>query len=357
MVCVAAFIVLCLISVFVAILSIFRRDIGKRYWKTFKKAWHCVGKKVRLQKCETDFKDDVKNSILSHFILKKPSLVKPLSALIEVLSVFIVLISVWSLVEATKAGLGLAVLGTCNVSAPSSCALGAEACTVDQAAPKTPLEGLGRWFTEWGEIFANIPDRFKSWSAQEYLIENTPVLTEAYRSAPLALDIMDPLCSVCSQSYKNQKAAGFFQKHNTYFLFYPIMLDENTPKFPNSDLIVKYLHATTLFDADRAIVASPSITMQLVTRLFTEMNPDHINYQDLFRRDLDTSQAEALLQQWLADFGKDPGAISEISQLAHSERVQNRMQTIDQIVRTKIRVRGIPTALYDNRKHYGLFKP
>ena len=79
MVCIAAFIVLCLISVFVAILSIFKRDIGKKYWKVFKKSWGCVGKRVTLQKCETGFKDDVKNLLLKKVVIKHPKLVKPFS--------------------------------------------------------------------------------------------------------------------------------------------------------------------------------------------------------------------------------------------------------------------------------------
>jgi hypothetical protein len=62
MVCIAAFIILAIIGVFVAIISIFKPKIGKAYWKMFKKAWGCLWKKVRLQKCETGFKEDVKNT-------------------------------------------------------------------------------------------------------------------------------------------------------------------------------------------------------------------------------------------------------------------------------------------------------
>ena len=90
MVCIAAFIILCLVGVFVAFLSIFRRDIGKKYWAVFKKAWGCVWKKVRLQKCETNFKDDVKNTLLSKIVLKHPQWVKPLGIAIETSAILIV---------------------------------------------------------------------------------------------------------------------------------------------------------------------------------------------------------------------------------------------------------------------------
>ena len=89
MVCIAAFIILALIGVFVAVISIFKPKVGKAYWKMFKKAWGCLWKKVRLQKCETGFKEDVKNTLLSRVIIKHPKWVKPLSVIIEIISVLI----------------------------------------------------------------------------------------------------------------------------------------------------------------------------------------------------------------------------------------------------------------------------
>ena len=89
MVCIAAFIILAIIGIFVAFISIFKPKVGKRYLKTLKKSWGCVGKRVTLQKCETGFGDDVKNNVLSKLIIRHPKWVKPLSILIEVLSVVI----------------------------------------------------------------------------------------------------------------------------------------------------------------------------------------------------------------------------------------------------------------------------
>ena len=61
MVCIAAFIILLIIGVFVAFISIFKPKVGKKYLKTLKKSWSCFGKRVTLQKCETGFGDDIKN--------------------------------------------------------------------------------------------------------------------------------------------------------------------------------------------------------------------------------------------------------------------------------------------------------
>ena len=95
MVCIAAFIILALVGIVVAFLSIFNKSIGRKYFKIFKKSWYCVSKKVRLQKCDTNFKDDVKNTILKKVIIKHPKWVRPLSVIIEIASVLIVAITIW----------------------------------------------------------------------------------------------------------------------------------------------------------------------------------------------------------------------------------------------------------------------
>ena len=220
MVCIAAFIILSIVSVFVGFLSIFNRELGKKYWVVFQKAWHCVFKKVRLQKCDTNFKDDVKHTLLKRIVLKHPNLLKPASALIEIL-------------------LALWVFGTCNISHPSQCGLGSEVCSIDQVEPTDLFGKIGRGFSEWGEIFSAIPDRLKTWQVQDYLthtsiplidltkdhdessLKNTKKLLQFYHSqiipdsSKVAVDIIDPGCTVCRQSYLNQKQSGFLDQYFT----------------------------------------------------------------------------------------------------------------------------------------------
>ena len=191
MVCIAAFIILALIGVFVAVISIFKPKVGKAYWKMFKKAWGCLWKKVRLQKCETGFKEDVKNTLLSRVIVKHPKWVKPLSVIIEIISVLIVIIAVWAILTAIKSLLALWALGSCNVTKPSACSLGAEVCSIDESEPNNPLEATGRWFTEWGEIFEAIPDKFRTYNADDYDF-NYIVLPNGQKLGSMpAMDIVD----------------------------------------------------------------------------------------------------------------------------------------------------------------------
>ncbi|MBQ7852195.1 MAG: hypothetical protein IJ342_04875, partial [Muribaculaceae bacterium] len=210
MVCIAAFIILALIGVFVAIISIFKPQVGKSYWKMFKKAWGCLWKKVRLQKCETGFKEDVKNTILSRVIVKHPKWVKPLSIMIEVVSVVIVVAAVWALLTAIKSLLAIGALGSCNVSKPEACGMGAEVYSINASEPSNPIEATGRWFEEWGEIFEAIPDKFRTYNAEDYDFNYVSVNPGSGADRPIAVDIFDPGCSVCMISYRNQKEAGFF---------------------------------------------------------------------------------------------------------------------------------------------------
>ena len=267
MVCIAAFIILCLMSVIVGFLSIFRRDIGKRWWKTFKKSWACVGKRVTLQKCETGFKEDIKNSILSKVIVKKPKLVKPISVGIEVGAVLIVLVTVWSIVEGAKAGLALWSLGTCNVQRPEACSLGAEVCSIDgDSGPKNPIEAIGYWFSDWGEIFSAIPDKFRDWDKEE--LGFTGIAMGA-KDDSRAIDIFDPGCIVCLQSYRAQKEASFFEKNNVQLVPFPIQDAEGNFKYKNSKLIVRYIFAVDKqgVPEDYTGLATPAI--DIIDRIFT----------------------------------------------------------------------------------------
>lgn len=356
MVCIAAFIILFLMSGVVGFLSIFKREIGKKYWVIFKKAWGCVGKRVTLQKCETNFKDDVKNSILKHFVLKKPKMVKPISIGIEAVSVLIVVVTLWSVVEGAKAGLSLFSLGTCNVSKPSSCSLSVDVCAIDRAAPTGLFGGIARWFEEWGEIFVAFPDAMKKWDAKDYLLPELPVVVDAYTNAPIALDVIDPLCTGCTQAYKKQKETDFHKKYNTYLMFYPIKIkgQDGTEKlkYNNSEIIAKYLYAVNFYEAANGISANNRTTLKLVNRIFTEFDSSFINYQTVLERMSETEAVE-LLKKWILEFNPQAN-LDTIKEIAEHEKMNNYLAEVKKVVYEKIGARGIPTLIYGGRKYTGM---
>ncbi len=338
MVCIAAFIILAIVGVVVAFLSIFNRELGKKYLKLFKKSFHCFGKRVRLQKCDTNFSEDVKTAILKKVVIRRPKLVKPLSVTLEVASLLIVAITAWSLIEGVKAGLALWTLGTCNVSQPSNCALGADSCSINE-------DNLN-WFTEWGEIFSNIPDRLKTWNAADY-VNGNDALNVAFTTGngSAALSIIDPGCSVCMQSYKNLKNSDFLKTHKLAVVAYPIKNTDGSYRFKNSELISRYL-----------LAVSNDMAEKIINRIFTEYNSDYINYQEVFNNRLDNEQAGALLNEWLAEWGMDEAALTEIKAKLYSDEITAKLQCNAEIVDQKIKPKGIPTMVYDGKKHLGLYK-
>ena len=348
MVCIAAFIILAIIGVFVAVVSVFKPRIGKAYLKAMKKAWGCLWKKVRLQKCETGFKDDVKNTLLSRVIIKHPKWVKPLSALIEVLSIIIVIVTVWALLTAIKSLLALWALGSCNVTTPSACTLGAEVCSIDENEPKTPIEAFGRWFTEWGEIFEAIPEKFKTYNVSDYNFNYISANPGIGADKPVAIDILDPGCSVCMVSYRNQKEAGFFDEYDVHIVPFAIQDTDNNYKFKNSEIIVKYMFA--------AEQVRSGLAVEILDRIFTTKNHDGIYYQDMFNNEYSHEEAVAKLETWLGDEGINADGIAEIRKIAAYPETTNKMSENREIVENVLKVKGIPTMIYDGAKHTGLWK-
>ena len=362
MVCIAAFIILCLMSVVVAFLSIFRRDIGKRWWKTFKKAWSCVGKRVTLQKCETGFKEDIKNSILSKVIVKKPKLVKPISIGLEVGSVLIVLVTVWSLVEGAKAGLALWSLGTCNVQRPEACSLGAEACSIDgDSGPKNPIEAIGYWFSDWGEIFSAIPDKFRDWDKENLDFVGIKVNENDGRRA---IDVFDPGCSACQESYRKQKETGFFKNNNVLLVPFPIQDGEGKFKFNNSKLIVSYIFAVNKQSVPESYKGELTPALKIIDRIFTEEATiesasgriKKVPYQTAFNAYYVDEAAEAELQKWLEEFGYSAEQREQIKKDARSGEVEEYIKKNNDIVVNNIHAKGIPTMIYNGKKHTGTYK-
>ena len=348
MVCIAAFIVLGVVGIFAFIVSIFKPSVWKKYKKLMKKSAGCLGKKVRLQKCETGFKEDVKNTLLSRVIIKHPKWTKPLSALIEILSVLIVIVAVWALLTAVKSLLALWALGTCNVTVPSACSLGAEVCSIDKSEPTNLVEATGRWFEEWGEIFQAIPEKFKSYNAADYDFNYIDASPGIGAEKEIAIDIMDPGCVVCMVSYRNQKENGFFEKYNVRIVPYAIPDTDGGYKFKNSDIVVKYMFAAEQLRSGLAIT--------LLDRIFTTKNSEGIYYQNLFNDDYSHEDAVKKLEEWLRLENINDDEIKEIRKIVDYPETATKISENQNIIKESLNIRGIPTMIYDGKKHLGLYK-
>jgi len=351
MVCVAAFIILLIYGIVVAFISIFRPKVGKRYLKTLKRSWGCVGKRVTLQKCETGFGDDIKNSILSKLIIRHPKWVKPVSALIEAASILIVVVAIWSLVEGAKAGLALYSLGTCNVKHAESCSLGSEVCGIDNnSEASNPIEYLGLWLSDWGEIFGAIPDKFCDWSVEKFDVTAIEIKNDG---KPGAIDFFDPGCIACKQSFKNQLDSGFFEKYNVKLVVLPIQDNDGKFKFANSELIARYIYAVNEKEQGSD---TNSIAFRIIKRIYTESDPAHGAWLDSFNDIYSNEEAREIIKSWLKEFGLSDGEISQISERITSDTIDEIIDKNNQIVTDDIHAKGIPTLIYDGKKHTGRYE-
>ena len=353
MTCIAAFIILAIAGIFVAIISIFKPKVGKRYLKMLKKSWGCFGKRITLQKCETGFGDEVKNSVLSRVLLKSPKLVKPLSAAIEVLSILLVVITIWSVVESAKAGLALWSLGTCNVKHAEACTLGSEVCSIDDnSEPHNPIEAIGFWFSDWGEIFAGIPDKFRSWDVNQFDFAGIEVGEGDLK----AIDIFDPGCIVCLQSFRTQLETGFFDNGKVLLVPFPIQDNEGVFKYTNSKLVVGYIFGAEKYEAKTA--DDKKASFEMLRRIYV----DKTEYQEImqlyqnFFNDCTPEEAEEKLKSWLEEFGLDEETRTKISEYARSEEFEEIVKKNNDIVVNNIHAKGIPTMIYDGGRHTGKYE-
>ncbi len=349
MFCIAAFIVLGIISIFSA---------SKR--KLAKKAWSCTLRRVTFRPCDTSFKEEAKSHLLARVANKTPRLVKLADVGIEIASFLLVILTVWSLLIAVKSGLDLYVWGTCRPDNANSCSLGSEACSIDQQRKSLwTLTKEGKpyvWFVDefnsWADTITNIPTRLQTWDATNYLPQNPSYYYQYDESKPTALEVLDPGCSVCAQLFKNIKQAEFENNYNLTYIVYPIA-DVKNPgqtKFKNSHLIAQYIEAIKLHPL---AVATP-VDWQIIERIFTEKDEQGIDYQIKFNNLLSEENARYVLKYWLGEFGYTNEQIAQIEADTSSDEVQQIISNNMDIVENRIKTVKIPSIIFNGDRQDGL---
>jgi len=350
MFCIAAFIVLAIISIFSA-----------RYRKLAAKAWSCTARRVTLRPCDTSFKEETKNKLLSHVAKRTPRLVKTADIGIEVASFLLVILTIWSLFVALEAGLNLFVWGTCSPSNASSCSLSSESCsinTVDKnlwqlTAEGKPLDWFVNQANNLGNTISNIPTRLQTWDATKYLPQNATYFNKFDSAKPTALEVVDPGCIVCQHLFKNIKSAGFENKYNLTYIAYPIK-NPDVPgkyKFVNSYTVTKYLEAIKINPL--AGLKTPA-DWQVLENIYTGSDSNGTSYQIKINTMLDSNQTRDLILGWLKDIGYSQVQLDQINTDANSQKIANIIKQNQDIVNNKIKTVKIPTLIFSGRQHNGL---
>lgn len=350
MFCIAAFIVLAIISIFSA-----------RYRKLAKKAWSCTLRRVTLRPCDTSFKEETKNKLLSHVAKRTPRLVKTADVGIEVASFALVILTIWSIFVVLEAGLNLFVWGTCAPSNASSCSLSSESCsinTVDKNLWQLTAEGKPfDWFVNQannlGNTISNIPTRLQTWDATKYLPQNATYFNKFDSSKPTALEVIDPGCVVCQHLFKNIKSAGFENKYNLTYIAYPIKNPEvaGKYKFVNSYVVTQYLEAIRVNPLSGQ--AAPA-DWQILEHIYTGNDKNGTSYQIVINTMLDANQTKDLILSWLKDIGYNQTQLDKIKADADSQKVADIIKQNQDIVNNKIKTVKIPTIIFNGQLHSGL---
>ena len=266
-------------------------------------------------------------------------------------SILVVVITVWSLVEGVKAGLALYSLGTCNVKHAESCSLGSEVCSIDNNAEATnPIEYIGLWFSDWGEIFGAIPDKFRDWNTENFDVVGIEIKNDG---KPTAIDFFDPGCIVCKNSFQAQLNSGFFENYSVKLVAFPIQDNDGNFKFANSDLIVRYIYAVNEREQN---TTTDSIAFKIIKRIYTEKDSEKRAWLDVFNDFYNNEEARDELKKWLKEFGLDDKAVSEVSERITADSISEIIEKNNDIVTNNIHAKGIPTMIYDNKKHTGRYE-
>lgn len=356
MFCIAAFIVLAIISIFSA-----------SHRKLAKKAWDCTLHRITFRPCDTSFKEETKSKLLSHVANKNPKMVKAADFGIEVASFILVILTIWSLLTALNAGLNLFVWGTCNPEQASSCSLGAETCSIDKAQKSLgELIKEGKPF-DWfiiqaesvGNTIANIPTRLQNWNANDFLPQNVSYYYTKDSKKPTALEIIDPGCSVCGHLFKNIKSTNFESKYNLAYIAYPIKnpYEAGKYKFANSYTVTRYLESIKMHELIKMNILDGHETpadWQILERIFTWKDSDGTAYQVKINTMMNQTQTEDLIRSWLGNIGYSADQIKQIDTDAASQKVTDIINQNYNTVENKVKTVKIPTIIFNSRRHDGL---
>jgi hypothetical protein len=357
MLCIAAFIVFLLLY---PILGIFSAD----YRYLFKKSWQCVFNRITLKPCDINLGEEIKGKLLGKIIFKYPKLAKFLDKSFDFVAFLLIVSSIWSLFYMVVAGVNLLVYDTCTPQNVEGCSLSGSSCGINQTKLtfKKALDErrLGEYaaqpFTDFGTAVSLIPDRLKTWKAEDYIGQN-PSYYQFNQSNPIAVEAIDPGCISCARLFKNIKESKFYEKYNLTYLLYPIPDSTSSAgtRFYNSKFVASYVEATKKYDLykEKPVETNSPKTpgdWLLLQKIFENAeSPDSL--QNQFNLRLGHEEAKQKLQQLLKEIGYSDQTVAQIAKDAESEQTKQSLAEQKKIVDEEMRTIKIPTIIFDGRRY------
>ena len=123
---------------------------------------------------------------------------------------------------------------------------------------------------------------------------------------------------------------------------------DDTFKFKNSETVVRYMLAAEQIRS--------GLALKLIDRIFTSKNSEGVSYQTMLNDYYTKDEIVLRLERWLKDAGLDENSVKEIRKIADYPETTNKMTENRDIIENQLRVKGIPTMIFDGKKHTGLWK-
>lgn len=343
---------LCILSFFLfAILGIFSAS----HRELAKKAWYCLVKKIQFKPCDINFNEELKGKLLGRLIFTRPRLATFLYRWADTIATVFVILSIWSLVSVAKSGVYLLAYDTCNPYSEQGCSLAGDSCTINVASlsfvdairSNTVIDWTVLHAKTFGEGITRIPGRFKTWEPEQYLPDNPSYYREYDANKPIALEIIDPSCKFCAELFKNIKQTDFAERYNLTYIAYPIHNSDNTPRFPNSDLMAAYLEASKSLPR----LDGKSADWILLEQIFTGADTDQTGWQEKFNVVFETTQAEQQLLAFLRDAGYTAEQLATLQERVRNSAIAASLQANRAIVENQVKTIKIPTILFGGRRY------
>jgi len=301
---------------------------SKSFRVNAKKAISCAFKRATLRKCDDDFGKEFKDKFLSKLIFKYPKVAKFFDKTLSFWLLLIVVINIVGLIYFLVGALNLFVYDTCYPTNGESCSLSGEACSVDSVTSPS------------------IPSRLKTWEAKEYISETATYYKTFDNSKPVALEIIDPLCTFCKKLWGNINEAKFTDRYNLTYIAYPIP-EGNGYKFKNSYVIASYMEALKKFPLANSDVQAD---WRLLDKIFTDKK-DGIDMQEVINISYSNDQTVEYINKSLKEFGYTDEQIALIKSLAESSTVKETIKSNRDLVENKIQTIKIPTIIFNGVRH------
>ena len=114
---------------------------------------------------------------------------------------------------------------------------------------------------------------------------------------------------------------------------------------------MRYIYATEKIESE-----VNGAGLKIIDRIFMEKDDKHSAYQTNFNDVYSAEKAKEVLQDWLKEFGYSDDEIKKIDELAQTDEISEIFKHHDDLVKNNIHAKGIPTMIFDGRKHTGKFE-